>query len=285
MFQSFLYEQSSCLMQELLISGRALLRKFVRERAEFKKILNEIRKTQFLTKEEIDRLHSKKLSIMLQHALKNVPYYVKRYSEYGVFNNSIEGAHQIKRAPILTREDILTNKNQVRANNTGRIYYKGGTSGTTGTPLTIYHDIHSIIHENAHIWRQLQWAGFRLGMKRAWIRGDMIIPVKVTESPFWRMNSAENMLMFSSYHLSYRNAPFYLKALERFNPDIIQAYPSSISFLSSYLSDIGKFFKGTKLKGIVTSSETLKNEQRKIVEKRFGCTVFDWTASMRGWLQ
>jgi phenylacetate-CoA ligase len=90
------------------------------------------------------------------------------------------------------------------------------------------------------------------------------------------MNRAENMLMMSSYHLSDNTAAEYIRALKDFAPAIIQAYPSSISFLAKFLRSAGWFYDSKTLSGIVTSSETLTDADRQLIESRFSCKVYDW---------
>jgi len=87
----------------------------------------------------------------------------------------------------------------------------------TGAPLSLYQDLAAINRENAFIWRQLTWAGLRRGDRRAWMRGDMIVPATQEGPPYWRVNRAENMLVLSSYHLSESAAPSYLDSLASFD--------------------------------------------------------------------
>jgi phenylacetate-CoA ligase len=142
--------------------------------------------------------------------------------------------------------------------------------------LTLFQDLAAINRENAFIWRQLAWAGLRRGDRRAWMRGDMIVPARQRQPPYWRSNRAENTLMLSSYHLSESSAPAYVDALVRFDPVVVQAYPSSIGFLAGWMLAAGHAYGGRSLRGIVTSSETLVDSRRRDIERAFGCRVFDW---------
>jgi len=72
-------------------------------------------------------------------------------------------------------------------------------------------------YENAFLWRQLQWAVSSL-VSGSVDRGDVIVPVARRNRLFWRMNRCDNMLMMSSFHLSEKNAPMYIRALEEFDP-------------------------------------------------------------------
>ena len=104
----------------------------------------------------------------------------------------------------------------------------------------------------------------------------MIVPAAQTEPPYWRRDRAGNMLMLSSYHLSEPAARAYVDALGRFDPVVIQAYPSSMAFLAGWMLAAGVSYGGNSLTGIVTSSETLSQETRRAMERAFGCRVFDW---------
>ena len=61
----------------------------------------------------------------------------------------------------------------------------------------------------AFVDRQAEWAGYRPGDRRAWLRGDPIVPARQHGGPLWRFNRADNMLMLSSYHLSRYNGLAY----------------------------------------------------------------------------
>ncbi|HJS37742.1 MAG TPA: phenylacetate--CoA ligase family protein, partial [Burkholderiales bacterium] len=146
----------------------------------------------------------------------------------------------------------------------------------SGAPLRLWQDLPAINRENAFVWRQLEWAGLKRGQRRAWMRGDMIVPAAQRVPPYWRLNRAENMLMLSSYHLADSTAAACLQALEDFDPVVIQAYSSSVGFLAAWMLANGRRFRGAALLGIVTSSETLSADRRRDISVAFGCPVLDW---------
>ncbi|HFD0509629.1 TPA: exopolysaccharide biosynthesis protein VpsH, partial [Vibrio cholerae] len=164
---------------------------------------------------------------------------------------------------------------QFISQNKPSVVVKGATSGTTGTPLTILQDRHSVIREQAFVERQLAWAGYRKGDKRAWIRGDMVVPLSQKQGPFWRYSWFEQMIVLSSFHLTSQTMSSYLQAMVDFGVEVIQAYPSSIATLARYL-EANQSYYPAKLKSIMTSSESLSAEDRQVIETRFGCKVFDW---------
>jgi phenylacetate-CoA ligase len=84
-----------------------------------------------------------------------------------------------------------------------------------------------------------------------------------------------NQLLLSSFHLSRTNLPAYFDALARFAPAVMDGYPSTLYVLAKYLESRGETFP---VRAVVTSSETLYDFQREVIEARFGCRVFDYYA-------
>lgn len=150
------------------------------------------------------------------------------------------------------------------------------TSGTSGSPLRIVQSIGTMVREEGFIYRQLRWIGYCHGQRRAWIRGDIVCPERPRDGRYWCRDWVGNLLMMSSYHLSNDTIGAYIDALERFDPVVIHAYPSSIAALAAWLEASGRCYRGAALRGVMTSSETLEPAVRAAVERGFGVRVFDW---------
>jgi phenylacetate-CoA ligase len=75
--------------------------------------------------------------------------------------------------------------------------------------------------------------------------------------------------------MSKANLPSYFEALAAFQPAVLDGYPSTLYLLAKFLQGRGEYFA---LKAAVTSSETLYDFQRQVIEERFQCRVFDYYA-------
>jgi phenylacetate-CoA ligase len=274
MYSHSVYTKSPAALQSALISMRGVAMKWMREGKHYSRILWDIRDSQFLGDAELAAWRASQLGRLLVHAVKHVPFY--RDLALADQLASTQAIEFLAAFPIIDKAMVREQGLRFMADTARRPLFKGSTSGTTGTPLVLQQDLPAINRENAFAWRQLEWAGLKRGDRRAWIRGDLVVPTSAQNPPFWRRNHAENMLMMSSYHLSDRHAAAYLDAMARFDPVVIQAYPSSIEFLAHWLEANDQVYSGKAIKGIVTSSETLDAEQKRLIERRFGCRVFDW---------
>ncbi len=276
MFQNRLYVNSPIRLQEAMISARTFFRNAVRMGIKFRRTVNEIKKNEFMSPDEIETFQVSKIKDLLQYCEKDIPYYRRLFRIEGITSSDIKNLSDFKKIPILNKREIRENGQDLIYRGIALLKTKGSTSGTSGSPITIHQNLNAVIREQAFVWRQLQWAGHKQGDKSVWLRGDVIAPISQKVPPFWRFNRVDNMLMMSSYHLSEASAPKYIEALESFNPKLIQAYPSSIGFLAQYLENRNQEYRGTNLKAIVTSSETLTDYHREIISQRMGCRIFDW---------
>jgi phenylacetate-CoA ligase len=181
-------------------------------------------------------------------------------------------------APLLAKGDVRQHPERyVRPRGLGSLIRNTiKTSGTSGSPLTLVQGIGTVIREEGFVYRQLRWIGYRHGQRRAWIRGDIVCPDNPPDGRYWCRDYVGNMLLMSSYHLSNATIGAYVDELERFDPVVIHAYPSSIAALASWLNAAQRRYRGRSLKGVMTSSETLEPDVRAAVEQAFGVTVFDW---------
>lgn len=262
LFGSKIYRFSPVFVQEILLSLRCLIIKVLREGPLFKKKLRELKSNEKATLPELNVIKQSMLKRIQREAVDNTEAYSK-FS--GVEFNEIT---------FTTKNDLAKNVDHF-VNKRMRFKIKISTGGTTGTPIDLKTNLTAINEENAHVWRQLEWAGYQRGERRAWLRGETIVPVSNSRPPFWRRNFSDNMLMLSSYHLKQGNCAQYINELQRFNPVIIQAYPSCIVLLARYLENENRVYEGD-LRSILTSSETLADDDKELLERIFKCKVFDW---------
>lgn len=273
MYSSGLYRSSPIWLQEMLIAARGYGRARLREGHTFERYSSEAERTQWLRSTELEAQQRQRLHAIVDHAAKTVPFYRELYRDVP---RAASWSDVLHRLPLIDKPMVRAAGRALLSDRARQPLFVGSTSGTTGAPLKLSQDLAAISRENAFVWRQLRWAGYVPGSRRAWIRGDMAVPAAQSEPPFWRHNAAERMLILSSYHLSAATADAYLKALSAYAPSVIQAYPSSIGFLAQCLKATDRFYDGASLTAIVTSSESVNAGNRAVIEERFGCKLFDW---------
>lgn len=149
----------------------------------------------------------------------------------------------------------------------------GYTSGTTNQPMTVYRSVKSIVLEEYMFKTFLARHHVPTNAKIAVLRGDMIKRAHENQPPFWKKMPFTGRIFFSSFHLSAANVAAYLAQLEIEQPDMIMAYPSSITFLAKQAKLLG-WNPNWKFYGVFTSSETFSPEHQQICREVFG-KVYD----------
>ena len=273
---SALYRRAAPALQEHLLAAQSHLRVLLTEQTSLRRARQAIGESQWLAPERWQALQLEEARSLALHAARRVPYYRELFGRLGVDPLTWRSLDDLHALPELSRDDVIEAGASLLAEGGPWLRFKGSTSGTTGRAMLGWRDRASIAVEQAFVERQAAWAGYRPGERRAWLRGDPVVPAHQSDGPLWRHNRAENMLMLSSYHLSPGNGAAYIEALERFDPVMLQAYPSSISYLARWLEEHDQVYRGPSLRGIVTSSETLGAADRQVIAERFGCRVFDW---------
>jgi len=275
-----IYDRLPAGAQNLLLGAFHLKLDRQRYGARFRAAVAELARTEWTSAEALRDYQDLRLREIVRHAATNVPFYARRFAEYGVDVTGFRGLDDLSRLPVLTRQDITANFDALVATNRNRSELAiGHTSGTTGTPLEVFHDAPVTAMTYALLDRQYRWAGLRLGRngdRVAVMRGNVIVPIGQSRPPYWRINTVHRQLLMSSFHLSDDNLPGYVDAIRRFGAVAIDGYPSTIYVLARFVLRHGL---SLPMRAIVTSSETLYPFQREAIESAFGCRVFDYFAA------
>jgi phenylacetate-CoA ligase len=171
--------------------------------------------------------------------------------------------------PVISKKELISARSDYYPHH-GKVWpwtILGKTSGTTGSPLDVFRSYDSVVWENAFVRRHWQWSGFRQGMRRATLRGDQILGLEHKKPPFWIENRLDQQLLLSTRHLNKDYAPFFSEALRRYQPFLLQAYPSAAFILAQALE---RNEQTLAIPWVFTGSEMLYPYQRELIEARLG---------------
>ena len=274
-----IYELSPVFVQNYILTGYSAVLDRERYGGRYHEYRELLSRSQSYSSQELRSYQDERLKEMIQHAYATVPYYRTMFDERRLKPVDIRTQEDLQKLPLLTKEDIKKNFRALMSNKyKERNLKKGHTSGTTGTPLEICYDPSAIYITYAALDRQYQWARCRLGRdgdRIAVARGNVIVPLSQQKPPFWRYNRYHNQLLLSSFHLSNENMPFYFSEMRRYQPTVLDGYPSTLFILAKFLKSSGQKYP---LKAVISSSETLYDFQREVIEESFQCRIFDYYA-------
>ncbi|MEH6591101.1 MAG: hypothetical protein V7746_12625 [Halioglobus sp.] len=236
-------------------------------------ILKVVKSTEFDSIDALESLQLQRLKSLLIHCEKNVPYYQRIFAESGFSPESMTCVEDVKCLPVLTKDDIRANFEELKATNFNDFRPRiKETGGSTGQPLKLYHDELSHSTMWANIYRGFGFGGYRLGDKYLTIASGSLLPKKLKFGRnFYFL--FQNSLIVPSYHLEQDYVDQIADLINKKKPKFIYGYSSSLLTFARAVIASGREIHG--LEAIFTTADMLYPKQRKIIEKAFGCSVFD----------
>jgi phenylacetate-CoA ligase len=275
-----LYDLAPAGLQSALVSAFSARLERTRYGGRFPEFKALLEASQWWDAERIGRYQDERLREIVRHAGEHVPYYRELFRHHGIDTGKFRGREDLPRIPVLTRDTVKSRLEDLKSRRPGDLAPgHGHTSGTTGSPLSVFYGRDMIAMNYAVMDRQYGWADARLerdGDRIAVVRGNVIVPLTQKKPPFWRHNRSLNQLLMSSFHLTPANLVSYFEALREFKPTVIDGYPSSLYVIARVLLNRNERLP---LKCAITSSETLYDFQRAAIEEAFQCRVFDYYAA------
>jgi phenylacetate-CoA ligase len=270
-FADRFYQGAPAWFQSVLLNGYAYHLKRQRFGAEFRTLFADWERSQWWDPKQLLEYQDRRLRSMIERA-GSMPFYARRWAEYGVSVKQVQGIDDLHRLPTITKADVRAAGPDLLTG-AAEQFTHGHTSGTTGSPLSLWYDRPMVIANNVADWRQKRWGGLELGDWCALFLGRVIVPVEQKKPPFWRANHVQKQLWCSSFHLDETNLRSYIDEIRRRGVQFLEGYPSTMFILASHLRRRGETLP---MRAVFTSSETLHAVQRDTLEKAFACRVFDF---------
>ncbi len=235
--------------------------------------LKQLRKSQYWSKEEIEKLQLKKLKSLISYAYNSVPYYKKIFNENHIHPTDITTFNDMKRIPILHKNQIRDNLDQLISITIPRTTLrKDYTSGSTGEPLVLYRDKNYSEYAKADQYRSYEFSGYRQGDKFARLWGAHRDAPTITFLS--KLEQKINRTLFiNTFNINEKNIGEIIEKLETYKPDYILGYASSLYFFAKFIEknhDIN-----IRPKSIISSAETLYEYQKKLISESFSASVFN----------
>jgi phenylacetate-CoA ligase len=229
---------------------------------------------------EAEQWQTTRLQSIVQLAATSVPYYRQRWRDLDW--RSIRSISDLRLLPLLEKQAIRQNEGMFLGEGLNpRSLWVEKTSGTTGTSLRIYWPKPML----PQFWAMMEVmvrnvAGVAREMPRAMMGGRAIISGGTTAPPYWRFNRRWRQLYLSSYHVSPRTAPFYVRALRQYKSQWMTGYGSAIGALAESALAVG--IEPFPLQAVITSGDTLLPSMRRSIERFFQCKCFDQYGQCEG---
>lgn len=217
---------------------------------------------QWWNPERIRRMQERKLVRLVQHAYATVPYYKNLFDQAGVSPAAITTLDDLQRLPVTTKSTLKQHDPQdlISSGFRREDLEHDSSSGSSGTPFSVYLDKRYVFNRNMRFLRGLIAAGYRLGDRlllitdrhggngKSWLRWKKLSP----EEPADRM----------------------LDRLDALRPAVLYGSGTPLRQLAEKILETGHNI--AYLKSVIWTAETLDEKTRHLLERAFGAKVFDF---------
>jgi len=247
------------------------LRYLVRDTLQSERRVQTLLAHERLPQERLDAVTNQLLMDTLLAAIRRIPRYRNVKAD---FDASTVRQALLERFPVIGKSDLIERpaEHYPYGSHPRPWTIVGRTSGTSGTPLQVFRSLESVLWENAIVERHFRWSGYRPGMRRAYLRGDLVVPIDQTAPPYWFLNRYNNQLIVSSRHLREECVDEIIGMLGKFAPHMIEAYPSTAYELAVLLE---KRNTTLRIPYVYTGSEPLYPHQRELITARLETKIMD----------
>ena len=209
---------------------------------------------------------------LLEVAVRQVPFYRTHWTD-SQKRSAVAG--RLAELPLLGKEPVRADPVQfLDASRSPCPRLSDSTSGSTGTPVRTYWTLSERRESRAlREARSLRWAGVSYQMPRATFSGRLVEPSPDSRGPFYRYNAVERQVYLSAFHLRPDTAQFYVQGLRRHSIQWLTGYAVSFYLLAQSILD--QNLSPPPLKAVITTSEKLTREMRGVMERAYGCRVYE----------
>ena len=227
--------------------------------------VKEVERMYNMSHDELQERNERIFLNIFRKAYTKSSFYHKLYTEAGIKLEDIKCLGDISKLPVVTKDMILHQSDALLTTSKWKLL-KNRTSGTTGTPLTVFEDWKSIWREQAYFYCYRKRCGYTYGQPLVSLRGNL------GKKDTMMYVHISNTLYLSSYNINEQTVWAYYKGIEKRSPRAIEGYPSSLYNLALLLKDKGLY---CNISVCFTSSENLLDFQRQLIEERFHTKIFD----------
>jgi phenylacetate-CoA ligase len=235
----------------------------------------ELERTQWYSSSELKALQTRRLTALLEHAYRTVPYYQRAFDAAGIGPGDVRGPDDLRKLPLLNKETIQAERGEMCS-----VAFRSGqrlsnsTGGSTGTPLRFYQDWRQRDWGSANKLRCNRWAGWDFGKSvlRLWGHSRDLEAARAAIGKLRDFVLGEHIL--DAFHFTDRAMDELVHYIRRKKPRFVVAYSSILAHLVDYLEE-RQVLDLPAPDGIVTSADMLYPHQRAAIERMFGAAVYN----------
>ncbi len=274
-----LYYRLPVFLQNIAVSCYGLFLYLGRYTGVYPRYLRLFSKNKHRNLEKEQKIQNKRFLKLLHYAARKSPFYREFYKDIRL--EEIRSVEDIHKLPVLRKEILKENISGFYTISKGRSLHFS-TGGTGGIPLIVRKRPKDVQQRMAYLDAYKLTFGFQNNkMRSARFFGKKIVEDNPRKPIFWRTNYPLRQRLYSTYHLTQKNLPYFVRDLNRYQPQAIDGFVSAIYTVAKYMEE-NSITPAFTPKAVFTTSETVLPYHRETIERVFGCPLSDQYASNEG---
>ena len=223
---------------------------------------------------DLGKIQKKAFHKMMVHIYDNSPYYNKIYRHLGITPVDISAFRDLCEFPILTKDKIRANIDDILAKNYPQSKRdQSATGGSTGEPLVFWRDYECRDKKQAMNLNFKRWYGYQPGDKQLFFWGALQdFDQKKTLKSSLAKHLASRTWFVTSRDIESANFEATVKLIRRLSPKLVIAYPNIIY---AFAKKVAQKNIALKFDTIACSAEQFFDYQREYLIETFKAEVFE----------
>jgi phenylacetate-CoA ligase len=237
-----------------------------------RKLLREMERSQWLTREELDSRRLARIQGLVEYAYQNIPYYHQLYKNLDIYPEDIKSLKDFQTLPYITKEDVVNHLDELVSPALRDKLHVMETGGSTGMPLRCFVDDQYWRWTTAFEWLGRGWYGLREGDRAAWLWGSL----RDLPEQGWMARlkaQVKQQRYINVLYLTRAKMQAFAEMLVHWQPAMFIGYPTSVFLFAKYVQE--NRITGIHPKLIEVTSEKVTDSQRQLIEDVFQCKVAD----------
>lgn len=244
------------------------------QRPERLRALSRLQADQWLSPEELADRSRERVTAVLRHACRHVPFY-RDFCRQGGLDPDMVTERDLPRFPLVNKKMLTAGGRDFHDPTAAPArFVPSSTGGSSGEPFRFFVDGRATDLRAASDLRARTWTGWRPGDKQAMLWGHL---GDHKRSASWRGRLTSQFVhrqrVLNAYGMSDPDVAEYHRSLSSFRPRLLIGYASALAYLADYLKRKSAPFP--PMAGIISSAESLTDEFRASIEGYFSAPLYD----------
>ncbi len=218
------------------------------------------------TKKELEEYQLLRLRKIVEIAYHSTVYYKEKMDSLGLNLESIQTLEDLKKFPILTKSELLSNVEKIHSTQKFSKLLKASTSGTTGNSLSFQRNEEADSFNRASIFRGYSWYGLQPWESNGYFWGFSFSKSKRIKTKI--LDKLQNRFRLFSYDTNEFES--FVKKLQ--NASLIHGYSSTIYQVAKLINE-KKLPKPKHIKLVKGTSEKIKDSYQEEIKKAFNVKI------------